>query len=120
MNFPITVEQTNGEFVAVAFGRPSLRVARPTREQAVRDLRTLIAAEVAAGRLTEKDLPAGVLALAGTFADDPTLEDPAIHGPRGRSIPNFAAPANSNRNKRPANCGHLRRSRSDVGDPKSA
>ncbi len=75
MPFPITVEQLNGEFVAVAFGRPSLRVARSTREEAVRDLRTLIADEIEAGRLTKEDAPAGLLALAGAFADDPTLED---------------------------------------------
>ena len=76
MVFPIIVEQSNGEFVATLVGNTSLKATAVTREEAVAAVRSVIAGQVASGRLSWVEIPDGpITGLFGKYADDPTLQD---------------------------------------------
>ena len=76
MTFPITIESDQGQFTATLLGAPEVRVAGATRDQAVEKLRAVLAERVQHGELIVIDIPPpGVAALAGKYADDPTLRE---------------------------------------------
>jgi hypothetical protein len=87
MTFPISVDQTNGEFVAALVGNATMQAARPTREAAIVALQSVLASQVAAGRLAMVEIPkTGVMALFGKYADDPTLDDICEEAYRERDL----------------------------------
>ena len=76
MSFPIFVHQDNGHFVATLVGSPDVRVTAPTRESALADMKTVLQQRMSQGEIVLLDLePEGILAMAGKYRDDPTLQD---------------------------------------------
>lgn len=72
----LLVQAANGQFCASLVGLSALKVVRPSRDEAIRDLRSELTAKVAAGELLDLDVsPLGISALAGTFRDDPSLPE---------------------------------------------
>jgi hypothetical protein len=76
MSFTVLVEQSNGQFAAALAGAPNVRVVGPTRDDALAALRHELQQRLARGELVALEVaPLGVSALAGIFADDPTLRE---------------------------------------------
>jgi hypothetical protein len=77
MSFPIFIHQDNGQYTATLLGAPDLRVSAATRQEAIAHMQAALEQRFAAGELVFLDVPArkGVLAFAGKFKDDPTLDD---------------------------------------------
>ena len=76
MSFPIFIHQANGHHVATLIGRPDVQVTAPTREAALAEMRTTLRQRISKGELVFLDLePQGIPAIAGKYADDPTLDD---------------------------------------------
>jgi len=73
---PVTVEQQNGTFTAAVLGSPHLRATAGTKDGAVAALRADVAGRMTVGEIVFMDVePDGLLAAAGAFKDDPTLDD---------------------------------------------
>jgi hypothetical protein len=76
MTFPIAIASSNGHFTATVLGSPHLRAHGATRDQALEHLKSLLAEQVRSGELTILEVEApGILAVAGKYADDPTLRE---------------------------------------------
>ena len=76
MTFPIFVEPCNGQFAARLAGEETLRVVRPTRDEAVAAMESELQQRVSRGELLTVELPKrGAAAVAGKFADDPSLPE---------------------------------------------
>ncbi len=76
MTFPVLIESSNGQFVAVLVGAPTIRTVGPTRDAALAALHTELAQRLARGELVSLELAStGVSGLAGTYCTDPTLRD---------------------------------------------
>jgi hypothetical protein len=85
MTFPVMIEASNGQFVAVLVGAPAIRAVGPTRDAALAALHTDLAQRLARGELVSLDLaPTGVSGLAGTYSTDPTLRDICTEAYRAR------------------------------------
>jgi hypothetical protein len=75
MTFPILVEPYHGQFAAKLVGEEGTRVVRSTRDEALAAMATEIQQRVQRGELVSVEIPRrGVSAVAGRFADDPTLQ----------------------------------------------
>jgi len=76
MTVQILVQPLNDQFSASLLGSPELSVVRPSKTEAIEALREALAEKVRAGEIVSVELtPLGVAAVAGRFADDPTLRD---------------------------------------------
>lgn len=76
MTISIRVIPTNGQYTALVVGDPAIRAIRPSREAAVDALKQEIQGMANRGELLTCDIePQGLMALFGTYCDDPTLED---------------------------------------------
>jgi hypothetical protein len=76
MTVPVWVEQNNGTFTATVPGVPSVRSENASREKAIDDVRLQLRAGAANGQLVMVDVDfVGVSGLAGTYSDDPTLQE---------------------------------------------
>ena len=76
MTFPILVEPHNGQFSAQLVGEQGIRIVRPTREDAIFAIGAELQQRVSRGELISVEVAqTGVAAVAGKFADDPTLQD---------------------------------------------
>jgi hypothetical protein len=74
MTFTVLLKRENGQFTASLVGAPDVRVSSDTRDRALSELSDKIALRIADGELVTVEVePAGILSLAGRFADDPTL-----------------------------------------------
>jgi hypothetical protein len=75
MTFPILVESYHGQFAAKLVGEEGTRVVRSTRDEALAAMTAEIQQRVERGELVSVEIPRrGVSAVAGKFADDPTLK----------------------------------------------
>ncbi len=76
MNFPVLVEQCEGQFSASLAGVPDVRVIEPTRSQAISSLETEIHQRIEHGELLSLEIDSvGISGLAGKFETDPTLRE---------------------------------------------
>jgi hypothetical protein len=76
MTFAILVERCNGQFAAKLVGEEATRTVRPTRDEALAAMTAELQQRVRRGELLSVEIPrGGVMAVAGKFADDPTLPD---------------------------------------------
>jgi hypothetical protein len=76
MTVPVLIQSSNGEFSASLVGSPELRCTRPSKDEALAALKQELAQKVKTGELVHLEVsPLGVSALAGSFADDPTLAE---------------------------------------------
>lgn len=77
MTVPVLIEQTNGQFEAKLAGEPSLRAVAATRDEAIRNLRTVLTGQCDRGEMIFLNLPTGtsISQSAGVFADDETLAE---------------------------------------------
>jgi hypothetical protein len=76
MDFAIKLTQMNGHYTASLFGDPDVRVEAPTREEAIAGIRARVQAGVDRSEiLTISVQPHPVMAMAGIFKDDPTLDE---------------------------------------------
>jgi hypothetical protein len=77
MSFPIFVQKDNGQYMATLVGVPDVRVSAPTREGAIAQMQAALDQRYSAGEIVFLDVPArqGIMALAGKYRDDPTLDD---------------------------------------------
>ncbi len=76
MSFPVFINQDNGHFVATLVGSPDVRVTAPSRESALAEMRLVLKQRMSQGELVFLDLePEGILAMAGKYRDDPTIQD---------------------------------------------
>ena len=76
MTVPVWVEQLNGTFTASVPGVPGVRAENANREKAIDAVRQQLRTGVAGGQLVMVDIDfVGVSGLAGTYADDPTLQE---------------------------------------------
>ena len=76
MSFPVLVQAANGKFAANVVGAPEIRGVGKTRSAAVAALKKEIERKIDGGELLSLEIePVGVTALAGTFKDDPTLDE---------------------------------------------
>ena len=76
MSFPVFVHQDNGQFVATLVGAPDVRVTAHTREAALAEMQATLEKHASEGELVFLSLPPrGVMAIAGKYRDDPTLQD---------------------------------------------
>ena len=76
MSFPVFINQDNGHFVATLVGVPEVRVTAPSREIALAEMRVILQQRMSQGELVFLDLePEGILAMAGKYRDDPTIQD---------------------------------------------
>lgn len=74
MSFPIFVEAVNGQFAASLIGGPNVRVVKPSRAEAIAELRSQIQQRVELGELVSLEIDAvSVSDMAGKYASDPTL-----------------------------------------------
>ncbi len=72
MTVPVWVEQQNGTFTASVLGKPEMKAAGATRDEAVAALRVELQQRLANGELVYLDVePPGLQALAGRYKDDP-------------------------------------------------
>lgn len=75
MTFPIFVQSENGQFAAQLVGEHCLRIVRPTRDEALSAMHDELRRRVQCGELVTVSVAnTGVIAVAGKFADDPTLQ----------------------------------------------
>ena len=76
MSFSVLVETQDGQIAASLAGAPDVRVVQPTRSQAIAALKSEIQQRIEIGELVSLDVEAvGVSSLAGSYADDPTLDE---------------------------------------------
>lgn len=76
MSFPVLIQQQNGDFVAMLLGAPSVRVTSPTRALAIAEMQGVLQERIVEGEIVLLDLPSqGIMALAGKYRDDPTLQE---------------------------------------------
>lgn len=76
MTFPVWVEARRGQFAASLAGVPDLVAIASTRSQAIASLREEVRQRIELGELMSLDIETtGVSRLAGSYSDDPTLED---------------------------------------------
>lgn len=76
MSFPVFIHQDNGHYVATLVGVPDVRVTALTRDAALAEMQTALEKHAADGELVFLNLPPkGIMALAGKYRDDPTLQD---------------------------------------------
>jgi hypothetical protein len=76
VSFAVFVEPSNGRFAAGLVGAPDVRAVGSTRAEAVAALQGELQQRIARGELLSLEVaPVGVSALAGKFADDPTLRE---------------------------------------------
>ncbi len=74
MTFPILVEPIDGQFVAKLVGEQELKVVGGTREEALAAMTSELQQRVERGELVSVEIvQRGASAVAGKFADDPTL-----------------------------------------------
>jgi hypothetical protein len=74
MTFPVRIEPYHGQFAARLLGEATTRVVRPTRDEALSAMTAEIQQRVQRGELLSVEVPrGGASAVAGKFADDPTL-----------------------------------------------
>ena len=74
MTFSILVEPYHGQFAAKLLGEEATRMVRPTRDEALAAMTAELEQRIGRGELVSIDIPrGGALAVAGKFADDPTL-----------------------------------------------
>jgi hypothetical protein len=74
MTFSILVEPYQGQFAARLVGEEATRMVRPTRDEAVAAMTAELQQRVRRGELVSVEIPrGGVAAVAGAFAEDPTL-----------------------------------------------
>jgi len=74
MTFPILIESYHGQFVAKLVGEETTRVMGATRDEALAAMTAEIQQRVQRGELVSVEIPrGGASAVAGKFADDPTL-----------------------------------------------
>ena len=76
MTVPVWVEQLNGTFTASVPGVPRVHSENASREKAIDGVRQQLRTGLASGHLVMVDVDfVGVSGLAGTYADDPTLQE---------------------------------------------
>ncbi len=76
MTFAIVVEPYHGQFVAKLAGEDDTRTIRPTRDAALAAMTAELQQRVSRGELVAIEIArGGALAVAGKFADDPTLSE---------------------------------------------
>ena len=76
MTFSILIQPDNGQFAAQLVGDHDLRIVRPTRDEALNAIEAELRLRVERGELVSVNVAdRGVAAVAGKFADDPTLQD---------------------------------------------
>jgi len=76
MNFPVSIESSEGRFTATLLGAPEIRATAPTREAAITELRQVIRERVAQGQIESLEFPASsVTDFIGIFHNDPTLDE---------------------------------------------
>lgn len=76
MTFSILVQPEDGQFAAQLVGDHGLRVVRPTRDEALSAMQDELQRRVERGELVSVSVAdRGAMAVAGKFADDPTLSD---------------------------------------------
>lgn len=76
MTVPVLIQQTDGQFSASLMGAPEICFTRPSKNEAVAALQQELEIRMEAGELVHLALPSkGLSALAGRFADDPTLRE---------------------------------------------
>lgn len=76
MTVQILVEPFNDQFSASLLGSPSLQVVRPSKDEAIEALREALHQKIRSGEIVSIELaPSGAAAVAGRFADDPTLRE---------------------------------------------
>jgi hypothetical protein len=76
MTVPVWVEQNNGTFTATVPGVPGVRSETASREKAIDDVRQQLCTGAARGQLVMVDIDfVGVSGLAGTYSDDPALQE---------------------------------------------
>lgn len=77
MTVPVLIEQTNGQYEAKLAGEPSLRAVASTRDEAIRNLRTVLTGQYDRGKMIFLTLPTGmaISQSAGAFRDDETLDE---------------------------------------------
>lgn len=76
MTFSILVQPENGQFAAQLVGEGGLRIVRPTRDEALSAIQAELQRRVECGELVSVSVAdRGLLAAAGKFANDPTLQD---------------------------------------------
>ena len=81
MTFPVLVEPHEGWFAASLAGVPEVRGIASTREEAIAALENQLADRIAQGELLSVEIAdAGVVGLAGKFADDPCLREISYGG----------------------------------------
>jgi len=76
MNFPVSIESSEGRFTATLLGAPEVRVSAATREKAIAELRKVISERVTKGQIESLEVPpCSVTDFVGIFQDDPTLDE---------------------------------------------
>jgi hypothetical protein len=76
MSFPVFVHRDNGQFVATLVGVPDIRVTALTRHDVLAQMQATLEKHASEGELVFLDLPSrGIMAIAGKYRDDPTLQD---------------------------------------------
>ena len=77
MSIPVFIHQDNGHFVATLVGAPEVRVTATTRDAALAEMQVAVQKHMSCGELVFLEVPApkGIMAIAGMFRDDPTLDD---------------------------------------------
>ena len=72
MNFPVSIESSEGRFTASLLGAPEVRVSGATRQVAISELRRVVSQRVANGQIASLEIPPGsVTDFIGVFQDDP-------------------------------------------------
>ena len=98
MTVPVWVEQLNGTFTASVPGMPGVRSENASREKAIADVRHQLRTGFANGQLVMVDVDfVGVSGLAGTYADDPTLQEICAEAYRLRDEQKVAEMADDDR-----------------------
>lgn len=76
MSFPVRIRTEGNEFVATLLGAPEVRATGRTRDATLIAMRAVLQELVDRGDLVVLELPSeGILALAGKYRDDPTLQE---------------------------------------------
>jgi len=76
MTVPVLVVQANGQFSASVVGSTQLRCVRPSRAEAISELRRQLSEKISAGELIDLEVqPIGIFSLAGKYKDDPALRE---------------------------------------------
>jgi hypothetical protein len=76
MNFPVSIESSEGRFTATLLGAPEVRASAATRNEAIAELRKAISERVTKGEIESLEIvPGSVTDFIGIFQDDPTLDE---------------------------------------------